>query len=437
VGVVVESHESGGKSMSHVVVVGAGFAGLAAVKSLIKAKRPGTKITLIDQRNYHLFQPLLYQVATAGLSPADIAAPIRSIIPVGVDGADVLKEKVVDIDPVERLVRLEGGAKLRYDELVLACGASHSYFGHPEWEELAPGLKTLEHATEIRRRILDAFERAESTSDEALRRDLMTFVVVGGGPTGVELAGAIGEISRQTLAKDFSHIEPSSARIVLIELGKHILPSFSPELSRRAMRDLEKLGVTVWTSTRVTNITADGVQLGNEMVGSKTVLWAAGVKASPIGKKLGVPLDPQGRVEIDDTLRVIGVDHVFAVGDMARLVDKKYGVLPGLAPVAMQQGRWVARNVLRALDQQPLESYRYLDKGQMATIGRKKAVSEFRGLKMTGLIAWLAWLVVHIYYLVGFRSRLFVLLQWISSYVLFKRGARLITGGDWHSQQSE
>jgi NADH dehydrogenase len=258
--------------MSHVVVVGAGFAGLAAVKSLIKAKRPGTKITLIDQRNYHLFQPLLYQVATAGLSPADIAAPIRSIIPVGVDGADVLKEKVVDIDPVERLVRLEGGAKLRYDELVLACGASHSYFGHHEWEELAPGLKTLEHATEIRRRILDAFERAESTSDEALRRDLMTFVVVGGGPTGVELAGAIGEISRQTLAKDFSHIEPSSARIVLIELGKHILPSFSPELSRRAMRDLEKLGVTVWTSTRVTNITADGVQLGNEMVGSKTVL---------------------------------------------------------------------------------------------------------------------------------------------------------------------
>ena len=295
----------------------------------------------------------------------------------------------------------------------------------------------MEQATEIRRRILDAFERAESTTDEALRRDLMTFIVVGGGPTGVELAGAIGEISRQTLAKDFSHIEPSSARIVLIEAGKHILPSFSPELSRRAMRDLEKLGVTVWTSTRVTNITPDGVQLGNEMVGSKTVLWAAGVKASAINAKLGVPLDPQGRVEIDDNLRVIGVDHIFAVGDMARLTDKKYGVLPGLAPVAMQQGRWVARNVLRALNKQPLQPYRYLDKGQMATIGRKKAVSEYRGLKMTGLIAWLAWLVVHIYYLVGFRSRLFVLLQWISSYVLFKRGARLITGGDWHSQQSE
>ena len=434
---LVTMHESEGVHMSHVVIVGAGFAGLAAVKSLIKAKRPDTKITLIDQKNHHLFQPLLYQVATAGLSPADIAVPIRSIIPVGAGGADVLKEKVVGIDPAERLVRLESGGELRYDELVLACGASHSYFGHPEWEDLAPGLKTLEQATEIRRRILDAFERAESTTDEALRRDLMTFIVVGGGPTGVELAGAIGEISRQTLAKDFSHIEPSSARIVLIEAGKHILPSFSPELSRRAMRDLEKLGVTVWTSTRVTNITPDGVQLGNEMVGSKTVLWAAGVKASAINAKLGVPLDPQGRVEIDDNLRVIGVDHIFAVGDMARLTDKKYGVLPGLAPVAMQQGRWVARNVLRALNKQPLQPYRYLDKGQMATIGRKKAVSEYRGLKMTGLIAWLAWLVVHIYYLVGFRSRLFVLLQWISSYVLFKRGARLITGGDWHSQQSE
>ena len=434
---LVTMHESEGVHMSHVVIVGAGFAGLAAVKSLIKAKRPDTKITLIDQKNHHLFQPLLYQVATAGLSPADIAVPIRSIIPVGAGGADVLKEKVVGIDPAERLVRLESGGELRYDELVLACGASHSYFGHPEWEDLAPGLKTLEQATEIRRRILDAFERAESTTDEALRRDLMTFIVVGGGPTGVELAGAIGEISRQTLAKDFSHIEPSSARIVLIEAGKHILPSFSPELSRRAMRDLEKLGVTVWTSTRVTNITPDGVQLGNEMVGSKTGLWAAGVKASAINAKLGVPLDPQGRVEIDDNLRVIGVDHIFAVGDMARLTDKKYGVLPGLAPVAMQQGRWVARNVLRALNKQPLQPYRYLDKGQMATIGRKKAVSEYRGLKMTGLIAWLAWLVVHIYYLVGFRSRLFVLLQWISSYVLFKRGARLITGGDWHSQQSE
>ena len=334
--------------MSHVVVVGAGFAGLAAVKSLIKSKRPGTRITLVDQRNYHLFQPLLYQVATAGLSPADIAAPIRSIIPVGVDGADVLKKKVVDIDPVERQVSLEGGAKLRYDELVLACGASHSYFGHPEWEEFAPGLKTLEHATEIRRRILDAFERAESTSDEALRRDLMTFVVVGGGPTGVELAGAIGEISRQTLAKDFSHIEPSSARIVLIELGKHILSSFSPELSRRAMRDLEKLGVTVWTSTRVTNITADGVQLGNEMVGSKTVLWAAGVKASAIGAKLGVPLDSQGRVEIDDTLRVIGVDHVFAVGDMARLVDKKMACCQGLRPSPCSRvGGWRVMLCLR------------------------------------------------------------------------------------------
>jgi NADH dehydrogenase len=421
--------------MNHVVIIGAGFGGLAAVKKLIRAKPANTKITLIDQRNHHLFQPLLYQVATAGLSPAEIAVPIRSIIRAGARGVDVLMQRVVEIHSTTREILFEDGQRVKYDQLILACGASHSYFGNDAWEEQAPGLKTLEQATEIRRRILEAFERAESTPDEAARRDFMTFVIVGGGPTGVELAGSIGEISRQTLRKDFSRIEPHSARIVLIEAGKRILPSFSPELSRRAMRDLEKLGVTVWTSMRVTNVTADGVELGDEKVRAKTVLWAAGVKASDVGAKLGVPLDPQGRIEVDQDLRVKGFDNIFAIGDMARFTDERYGVLPGLAPVAMQQGRWVARNVLRAIESQPLLPFRYIDKGQMATIGRKKAVSEFRGIRMTGIFAWLAWLFVHIYYLVGFRSRLFVLMQWISSYVLFKRGARLITGGDWHSRR--
>ncbi len=419
--------------MQHIVVVGAGFAGLAAVRTLIQDRPESIKISLIDQRNHHLFQPLLYQVATAGLSPAEIAVPIRSVLRAGKRDVDVFMDKVTDVEVAKKRIKLASGATLDYDALILACGASHSYFGRDEWEQYAPGLKTVEQATEIRRRILRAFERAESTADPTLRRELMTFVIVGGGPTGVELAGSIGEISRQTLAKDFSRIEPSSARVVLIEAGNRILPSFSPELSRHAMRDLEKLGVTVWTSMRVTNITAEGVELGGEFVKAKTVLWAAGVRAAAIGSNLGVPMDPQGRIEIDQFLRVKGIDDVFAVGDMARFVDEKLGVLPGLAPVAMQQGRWVARNVMLSLAKKPMQPFRYLDKGQMATIGRKKAVSEFRGLKMSGVFAWYAWLVVHIYYLVGFRNRIFVMLQWFGSYVLFKRGARLITDADWRN----
>lgn len=419
--------------MRHVVIVGAGFGGLAAVKTLIHDRPESIKITLIDQRNHHLFQPLLYQVATAGLSPAEIAVPIRSILRAGKRNVDVLMEKVTNIDVATKHITFASSESLQYDELILACGASHSYFGHDDWEQNAPGLKTLEQATEIRRRILQAFERAESTADPILRRELMTFVIVGGGPTGVELAGSIGEISRQTLAKDFSRIEPSSARVVLIEAGNRILPSFSPELSRHAMRDLEKLGVTVWTSMRVTNITAEGVELGGEFVKAKTVLWAAGVRAAAIGSKLGVPVDPQGRIEIDQFLRVKGLENVFAIGDMARLVDDKMGVLPGLAPVAMQQGRWVARNVILSMAKKPMLPFHYTDKGQMATIGRKKAVSEFRGLKISGFFAWFTWLIVHIYYLVGFRNRVFVMMQWFGSYVLFKRGARLITGGDWRN----
>lgn len=420
-------------AMPHVVIVGAGFGGLAAAKALINGRTRDTSLTLIDQRNHHLFQPLLYQVATAGLSPAEIAAPIRSLLRAGVTGIEVLMERVSKVTPAARTLTLEDGRTITYDRLILACGASHSYFGHDDWEEFAPGLKTLEQATEIRRRILLAFERAESTVDAQARREFLTFVIVGAGPTGVELAGSVGEISRQILTKDFSHIDPTITRIILIEAGPRILPAFSPELSRRAMRDLEGLGVTVWTSMRVTKVGADGVHLGEELVRAKTVVWAAGVRASPLGAMLGGKTDNLGRIEVDEMLNVKGVADVFAIGDMALCHDAALGVLPGLAPVAMQQGRAVARNVLNSLAGRPLVPFRYTDKGLMATIGRKKAVTEFHGLKLTGHLAWLAWLAVHIYYLIGFRSRLFVLLQWVSSYMFFKRGARLITDGKWRS----
>ena len=423
--------------MSHVVIVGGGFGGLAAAKALLRARRKDLRITVIDQRNHHLFQPLLYQVATAGLSPAEIAAPIRSILEAGTAGVEVLMKRVKAVSPAAHMLTLEDDRPLAYDKLILACGATHSYFGHDDWEEHAPGLKTLEQATEIRRRVLLAFERAEATEDHALRREFLTFVIVGGGPTGVELAGSLGEISRQILTKDFCHIDPRITRIILIEAGPRILPSFSPELSRRAMRDLEALGVTVWTSMRVTDIGAEGVQLGQEQVRAKTVLWAAGVLASPLGAGLGAPQDRLGRVEVDPELRVRGVADVFAVGDMVQFHDPQLGVLPGLAPVAMQQGRAAANNVLRDLAGQPLRPFRYRDKGQMATIGRKRAVTEFHGIKLAGYPAWLAWLAVHIYYLIGFRSKVFVLIQWISSYVFFKRGARLITDSRWRATPAE
>lgn len=417
--------------MLHVVIIGAGFGGLAAAKAFISAGSKKIKLTVIDEKNHHLFQPLLYQVATAGLSPAEIAAPIRSILKAGSNAVDVIMGKVIGINTKSQTIQWNGGADISYDVLVLACGASHSYFSHPEWEDFAPGLKTLEQATEIRRRVLEAFEKADATQDEKLRHDLLTFVVVGGGPTGVELAGSLGEISRQTLAKDFTRIDPSSTRIILIEAGKRILPSFSEDLSRHAARDLEKLGVTVWTSNRVSEINADGVRFGSEFVAAKTVLWAAGVRPSPLGSLIGGDLDPVGRIEVDPYLHVLPHNNIYAIGDMASFADKLLGKLPGLAPVAMQQGRHVARNILAQLDGKKQTPFVYIDKGQMATIGRRKAVSEFKGIKMSGFIAWWAWLVIHMYYLVGFRSKVLVLIQWISSYVFFKRGARLITKHQW------
>lgn len=423
------------KSTQHVVVIGAGFGGMAAVKRLIAKRASNMKITLIDQKNHHLFQPLLYQVATAGLSPAEIAAPIRSVIHAGSDQVNVLMDRVLDVNTRDQVITLKSSAPVRYDILLVAAGATHSYFGHDNWEEFAPGLKTLEHATEIRRRILQAFETAESTDDQELRRALLTFVIVGGGPTGVELAGSIAEISRQSLAEDFNRIDPSSTRIILIEAGDRILCSLSESLSRRAARDLEKLGVTVWTSMRVTDISAEGVKLGGEQVRAKTVLWAAGVKPSPLAAMLNGETDKSGRVFIDEFLRVKGSSNIFAIGDNAHFEDPKYGVLPGLAPVANQQGRLVADNIVALLNGKTMKSFRYMDKGEMATIGRRRAVGSFKGLQFTGLVAWLVWMVVHIYYLVGFRNKLFVFLQWISSYVFFKRGARIITSRNWRGDE--
>jgi NADH dehydrogenase len=412
-----------------VVIVGGGFAGLNVAKGLRRAAN--VRITLIDRRNYHLFQPLLYQVAMAGLSPADIAAPIRSMLS-RQRNVEVVQEEVVGVDFESRSV-LTRGDPHAFDYLVLACGAQHSYFGRNEWEEFAPGLKTIEQATEIRRRVLTAFENAERTTDPQLRKQWMTFVVVGGGPTGVELAGAIGEMSRFTLARDFRHIDSKLARVILIEAGPRILPAFSPDMASRAVRELEELGVQVWTDSRVTNVDGHGVEVGDERIRSATVLWAAGVEASSLGKKLGVEVDPHGRILVGPHLTIPGHDRVFVAGDQAAARDESGDPLPGVAPVAMQQGRYIARTILDDLAGRERRPFHYVDKGRLATIGRSRAVAEIGRLKINGFFAWLVWLVVHIYYLTGFRNRLFVVLNWAWSYLSFKRGARLIVGKEWRT----
>jgi NADH dehydrogenase len=414
--------------MAQVVVVGGGFGGLAAARGLRRAR--GVEVTLLDRRNHHLFQPLLYQVAMAGLSPAEIAAPIRSLLS-GQRNARVRHEEALAVDAAARRVLTASGG-IPYDFLVLACGARHAYFGHDAWEEFAPGLKSLEEATEIRRRVLSAYERAEMETDPQRQRALLTFVVVGGGPTGVELAGALGEMSRFTLARDFRHIDPKLARVMLIEAGPRILPSFAAAQASRATRDLEGLGVQVWTSSAVTGIDAEGVDVGPERILTATALWAAGVQASPLAKSLDAPLDRQGRVSVGPDLRVPGHPEIFAIGDMAcALQDGR--PLPGLAPVASQQGRHVARAILREREGLPPEPFRYRDRGQMATIGRSRAICDLGRLRFGGFLAWLAWLVVHIYFLVGFKNRLFVVLSWAWSYLTFRRGARLIVERDWRS----
>jgi len=406
----------------HVVIVGAGFGGLEAAKKLACKD---VRVTVIDRTNYHLFQPLLYQVATAALSPADIAAPVRAVLS-KCKNMEVILAEVQSVD-VAAKKRKTTDMEIPYDFLILATGARHSYFGHNEWEKLAPGLKSLEDAIELRRRLLMAFEYAEKITDEAARKAAMTFVIIGGGPTGVEMAGAIAEIARYTLAKDFRHIDPSQARVILIEGEPRLLASFPEDLSSSAMKQLVDLGVEVRTGVRATNITETGLQVGDEFIPCHVKIWAAGNNASFVGKTLGVPVDRVGRVMVDDDLTIPGHPEVQVIGDLANFSHQTGQPLPGVSPVAMQQGRHAARNILRMIKNREPRPFRYWDKGSMATIGRNKAVVDLNFVHLSGLPAWLVWLFVHIIFLVGFRNRVAVLFQWAWAYLTFNAGARLIT----------
>jgi NADH dehydrogenase len=419
--------------MPHIVIVGGGFAGLNAAKGLGGVR--GIDVTLVDRTNHHLFQPLLYQVAMAGLSPAEIAAPIRSILS-RYRNVRVLQAEVRTLE-LERNVIVTDFGEVTFDYLILACGARHSYFGHDEWEQYAPGLKNLEQATEIRRRVLSAYEEAERSQSPDDRKRLLTFVVVGGGPTGVELAGAIGEMSRFTLAKDFRNIDATQAHVILLEAGPRILSMFAEPLAARAVRDLAHLGVHVRTNSAVTKIDADGVEIGAERISARTVLWAAGVEAAPLGQAVGLGVDRQGRVPVEPDLSVKGFPNVFVAGDQASFTHQTGKPLSGTAPVAIQQGRYIARLIRREIAGKPRQPFHFRDKGQMATIGRSRAIVEIGPLKMAGFLAWLLWLVVHIYYLTGFRKRLLVVLQWAWSYLSFHRGARLIVSKEWRFHRPE
>ena len=413
--------------MKSVLVVGGGFAGLNAARGL--ANVADVEVTLIDRRNHHLFQPLLYQVAMAGLSPADIAVPIRSLL-ARYKNCRVLQGEVLSLDLPNNRIQASFG-DMSFDYLVLACGSRHSYFGHNEWENFAPGLKTIEQATEIRRRVLMAFEVAERSHDAAQRKRQLTFVIVGGGPTGVELAGAIGEMTRFTLAKDFRNIDAKLARIILVEAGPRILPMFSEGQASRAARELESLGVQIWTNSLVTDVDQNGVHVGEENIVAATVLWAAGVEASELGRTTGSQVDRAGRVIVEPDLSLKGQPNVFVAGDMAHTVDAAGKQLPGTAPVAMQQGQYLARTIRAELKGIKREPFQFHDKGQMATIGRSRAIVEIGKFHLAGRMAWLLWLVVHIYYLTGFRNRIFVVTQWAWSYLTFRRGARLIIDKEW------
>ena len=409
-------------SWPRVLVIGAGFGGLEATKHL--GNKP-VCVTLIDRTNYHLFQPLLYQVATAALSPADIAAPVRAVL-TKYENIGVILAEVQSVDLAARLVRT-GERTYHYDYLVLATGSRHSYFGHDEWEKLAPGLKSLEDAIEVRRRILMAFELAERTDDPAVRAAAMTFVIIGGGPTGVEMAGAIAEIARQTLAKDFRHIDPSTARVILIEGEKRVLASFPEDLSAKALEQLQELGVEVITGAHAENLTESGLEVAGRVIPCRVKIWAAGNAASSVGKTLGVPVDRAGRVIVQDDLTVPGHPEVQVIGDLANFTAKNGRPLPGVSPVAIQEGRHAAKNILHMIEGAKPQRFFYWDKGSLATIGRNRAVADLNFAHFSGLPAWLAWLFVHILYLVGFRNRLAVLFQWAWAYFTFNKGARLIT----------
>lgn len=404
----------------HVVIVGGGFGGLTAAKALRRAR-----VTLVDRRNHHLFQPLLYQVAMAGLSATDIAAPIRAVLRRQRD-TTVLLGEVVGVELDTRTVQLDGG-RLTYDYLILAAGAQTDYFNHPQWARFAAGLKTAEDAVELRRRVLTAFEAAERSPDPEQRRQLLTFVIVGGGPTGVELAGALAELSRHVLARDFRHINPRDAAIILIEGGPRVLPSFPEFLSERSRAKLTQLGVTVRTEQRVLDMDAHGVNLAQERINAKTVIWAAGVRAVPLAQKLGVACDRGGRVLVEPDLTLPGHKEVFVIGDMAAFLHQGGSPLPGLSPVAMQQARHVARNILAAQRGEPHTPFHYVDKGNMATIGRAAAVAVIGPFKFDGYLAWLLWLFVHVFFLITFANRAAVLLTWAWQYLTYQRGARLIT----------
>ena len=409
-----------------VVIVGAGFGGLVAARALRKV---AAKVTVIDRRNYHLFQPLLYQVATAGLSPADIASPIRGILRDQAN-AEVLMARVTGVDRARREVMIDGSERrIPYDYLIIAAGARHAYFGHDEWEDVAPGLKKIDDATAIRHRILVAFEKAETTADPEERRRLLTFVIVGGGPTGVEMAGAIAELAKMTLVKDFRTIDPASARVILVEGGPRVLLAFPEDLSAKARHSLEKLGVEVLTNTPVELCDAGGVVSAGMRIEARTILWAAGVQAAPAAKWLQADKDRAGRVKVNPDLTVPGEPDIFVIGDNATVVQANGQPVPGVAPAAQQMGQHVARVIAGRIAGKPVATpFRYRNYGNFATIGRHAAVADFGWLKLSGYPAWLLWGAAHIYFLIGFRNRLAVMLDWLWAYVTFQRGVRLITG---------
>ena len=409
--------------MAHVVIIGGGFGGLYAAKRLAGKD---VKVTLVDRRNHHVFQPLLYQVATAGLSPGDIASPIRWILR-RQKNVEVLLETVERVDPARRVISFRDGAQSTYDYLIVAAGATHAYFGHDDWRPYAPGLKSLEDALEIRSRVLGAFETAEREAVLAGRRAQLTFVIVGGGPTGVELAGALAEIAKQTLAQDFRHFDPRAARILLLEAGPSILSAFPEPLRAAARRDLERLGVEVHTSTPVTRLGQNVVEAGGTTIEASSVLWAAGVAASPLGATLGVPLDRAGRVLVNPDLTIPGHANVFVIGDLASLNGPDGKPYPGVAQVAIQMGARAADNIIRATEGQPLRPFHYKNLGNMATIGRKSAIGDLPGMQLKGLAGWLFWLFVHILNLIGFRNRVVVMVQWAWAYLTYQRAVRLIT----------
>jgi NADH dehydrogenase len=420
--------------MPHVVIIGGGFGGLYAAKRL--RGKPVT-VTIIDRRNHHVFQPLLYQVASAVLSPGDIAAPIRWILR-RQRNVEVLLGEVQRIDAARKVVHLADGADISYDYLIVAAGSTHAYFGHDAWQHFAPGLKTLEDALDVRRRVLLAFEKAEREPDAARRTTLLTFVIVGAGPTGVELAGALAEIARQSLAKDFRHFDPSSARVILLEGGPYVLATFPEPLRDAARHDLQRLGVDVRTGTIVTNVGPGFVEAGPQRIDAETIIWAAGVAASPLGATLGAPVDRAGRVLVTPELTIPHHPEVFVIGDLASLNGKNGHPLPGVAQVAMQMGARAADNIVRATEGQPLRAFEYTDLGNLATIGRASAVADLHWLRLKGLVGWLVWLFVHILNLIGFRNRLVVMVQWIWAYITYQRGVRLITSpGDGRASDSE